>query len=178
MNIITVTYNSDFFYIRPDISLNRDGNDYFCPDNITEIAVAPFIYIRIDKAGKSIQSKFAHRYYSSIGYGVNLSGQSLIDNNIPQSFLMANALDNTTYISQLYHPDEFPLEKLVQEFQNTLSAENGTAALLNIFNKKIEQITSLSSVRTGDLIALELAYPVQKELNSSVKFGEIEFMIR
>ena len=59
MNIVTVPYNSDFYYIRPDISLNRDSNDYFCPDEVTEITVAPFVYIRMDKAGKAISYKFA-----------------------------------------------------------------------------------------------------------------------
>ena len=105
MNIITVPYNSDFHYIRPDISLNRDSNDYFCPDDITEIAVVPFIYIRMERAGKAISAKFANRYCSQIGYGVSLSAKSLIVENCPVSFQTANSLDNSTYISQLFQPD-------------------------------------------------------------------------
>lgn len=176
MNIITVPYNSDFFYIRPDISLNRDGNDYFCPDEITEIAVAPFIYVRMDKAGKAIKAKFAPRYCSSIGYGVNLSGQSLVKEGIPQSFLMANALDNTTYISQLYTAEEFPFELLSKEL--LAAGMENIEAIMESFYGKIEQITRLCSARTGDIIAIELSSPAPHLGDAPVRFGELAFNIR
>ncbi len=176
MNIITVPYNSDFFYIRPDISLNRDSNDYFCPDDITGIAVAPFIYIRMDKAGKAIKAKFAQRYYSSIGYGINLSGHSLIRSDIPQSFLMANALDNTTYVSQLYNVQDFPLDLLSKALAE--AGLDSIEAIQERFNNKIEQITRLCSVRTGDFIAIELTPATLHQTGTPVKFGELEFEIR
>ena len=50
MNIITVPYGSENFYCRPDTSLNRDSNDYFCPDGVTELAASVFIYAKAIKA--------------------------------------------------------------------------------------------------------------------------------
>lgn len=171
MNIVTVPYNSDFYYVRPDISLNRDSNDYFCPDEVTEITVAPFVYIRMDKAGKAISYKFAGRYCSQMGYGVNLTAQSLINKDYPMSFLTANSLDNTTYVSKLYLPEEFPTNEL--EGLNINSAE-----LLERFYKQIEKITKLTSVRTGDLILLELSAPVTVKVGENVKFGDLSFSIK
>ena len=170
MNIVTVPYNSDFYYIRPDISLNRDSNDYFCPDEVTEITVAPFVYIRMDKAGKAISYKFAGRYCSQIGYGVNLTAQSLVNKDYPMSFLTANSLDNTTYISKLYTPEEFPADCINLDFSK--------AELIERFHKQIEKITRLTSVRTGDLIVLELAEPAAVKLGETVKFGELSFSVK
>ncbi len=169
MNILTVSHNSDFYYIRPDISLNRDSNDYFCPDGITEITVAPFIYIRMDKAGKAVSRKFAPRYYSTVGYGVNLTAASLINCEVPQSFLTANSLDNTTYVSATYSFEEFPFEIL-----DNLSGEK----IKEIFNEQIEKITRLTSVRTGDYIAIELAPHTPITVGKSIKLGEIAFTIK
>ena len=192
MNIVTVPYNSDFYYIRPDISLNRDGNDYFCPDNITEIAVAPFIYIRMDKAGKAISAKFAHRYCSQIGYGLNLTAQSLINEEYPMSFCTANSLDNSTYISQLYQPEEFPAQNIIQAIETselfnkntdaTIRAKeilgNGIENIKDQFYTHIERITKLSSVRTGDLIILELTPSQIVTQSSRIEFDSFNFSIK
>ena len=192
MNIITVPYNSDFYYIRPDISLNRDGNDYFCPDSITEIAVAPFIYIRMDKAGKAISAKFAHRYCSQIGYGLNLTAQSLIKKEYPMSFCTANSLDNSTYITQLYQLEEFPAQIIIQALEtyelfnkNTealtkakVILESGNENIQELFYKHIEKITKLSSVRTGDLIILELCPSQPVPQNNTIEFGSLKFSIK
>jgi hypothetical protein len=179
MNIVTVPYNSDFYYIRPDISLNRDSNDYFCPDEITEITVAPFVYIRMDKAGKAISFKFAGRYCSQIGYGVNLTAQSLVNKDYPMSFLTANSLDNTTYVSKLYLPQEFPADLLKNNnLQENIFLDFNATELIERFYKQIEKITRLTSVRTGDLIILELAEPVPVKIGSNIKLGELSFSIK
>ncbi len=197
MNILTISHNSDFYYIRPDISLNRDSNDYFCPDGITEITVAPFIYIRMDKAGKAVSRKFAPRYYSTVGYGVNLTAASLIDSSVPQSFLTANSLDNTTYVSKTYTFEEFPFDNFANELKHICRDLNIPAEysefllgkekneqsshiekIMQIFNAEIEKITRLTSVRTGDYIAIELAPHTPLPIGNSFKFGEIAFNVK
>ncbi len=178
MNIITTTYNSNFFYIRPDISLNRDSNDYFCPEEIKEFTVAPFLYVRMDRAGKAVQAKFAQRYYSSIGYGLNITAKSLIDSSHPQSFLMANSLDNSTIISPLYGIDSFPFDKL-KGTPLTANCKNGTIEdVIVLFNRKIEQISSLASFKTGDFIAIEIAEEKSILIGDRILFGELDFRIR
>lgn len=191
MNIITTTYNSNFFYVRPDISLNRDSNDYFCPDDITDITVAPFIYIRMDKAGKSVQAKFASRYYSSIGYGLNITAQSLIDEKYPQSFLMANSLDNSTIVSQLSTSDKLDSASVLQErlkidgmkaeavyMDRECTPEKSLSFLEELFNKKIEIISRLTSFKTGDYIAIEIAEHTPVKIGNTITFGELKFKIR
>lgn len=190
MNITTTTYNSNLFYVRPDISLNRDSNDYFCPDDITEITVAPFLYVRMDKAGKAVQSKFASRYYSSVGYGINLTAKSLIDAEHPESFLMANSLDNSTFVSQLYKTGLFPLEILKQstiKINGNATNVGGTEfaepqdqmeRVVEMFNRKIESVSRLTSFKTGDYIAIETAPHQPVQIGDTIEFGELKFRIK
>lgn len=183
MNIITTTYISNLFYIRPDISLNRDSNDYFCPDGIEEITVTPFIYVKMDKAGKAVQAKFASRYYSSIGYGVNITAPSLIDNRYPQSFLMANSLDNSTIVSALSKIEDFQFDHNLKgspincnnaEWIENLSKDD----LITLINNKIEAISKFTSFKTGDYIAIEIAQCTRATIGERVIWKELAFTIK
>ena len=139
MNIITVPYNSKGYFVRPDTSLNKDSNDYFCPDNITELAVASFIFVRASKAGKSVSAKFASRYYTTYGTGFRLWAPGMIDSSAPESWWMANSLDNSTFITE----EGLPADQIPQEMAKKIDAA-------------IEAASSLVSFRTGDYIAVDL----------------------
>ena len=143
MNIITVPYGSKGFYVRPDTSLNRDSNDYFCPDGITELAAAVFIYAKATKAGKSVSSKFAPRYYTAIGTGIHLSASQLASDNRPESWWIAHSLDNSTFLTG----DE-------------TNAAEMPAEMVEKINAAFEAASKLVSFRTGDYIAVEIGLPV------------------
>lgn len=143
MNIITVPYGSKGFYTRPDTSLNKDSNDYFCPEEITELAAAVFIYARATKAGKSVASKFAPRYYTIVGSGIHFSAPQLIKEGKPETWHMAHSLDNSTFL-----------------LQDETSAENISEELIEKINAAFEAASKYVSFRTGDYIAIELEPPV------------------
>lgn len=143
MNIITVPYGSKGFYVRPDTSLNRDSNDYFCPEGITELAAAVFIYAKAIKAGKSVSSKFAPRYYTAIGTGIHLAAPQLASDNRPESWWTAHSLDNSTFLTG----DE-------------TNASEMPAEMVEKINAAFEAASKLVSFRTGDYIAVEIAEPV------------------
>lgn len=142
MNIITVPYGSKGFYARPDTSLNRDSNDYFCPDGATELAAAVFVYARASKAGKSVAAKFAPRYYSTIGTGIHFSSPTLAREGSPESWWLSQSLDNSTFLCG----DE-------------ASAENFPAELKEKINAAFEAASKYVSFRTGDYIAVEIREP-------------------
>ncbi len=141
MNIITVPYGSKGFYVRPDTSLNRDSNDYFCPDGVNELAAAVFIYARATKAGKSVSAKFAPRYYTAVGTGIHFSAPELIDG--PESWWTAHSLDNSTFLAA----DEKPALEIPSELRDKINAAFETAS-------------KYVSFRTGDYIAIEVEMPV------------------
>jgi hypothetical protein len=149
MNIFVVREESGDFIIRPDSTLNRGGEDYYCPSEISEIETRHIIFLRIDKLGKSILRKFSHRYYSLIGYGITIS--ACTDNiswkySEPARSMIANYLDDTTVVS-----DTVPLNKFAPFEENAEKRER----FLEYADTKIEEISALTSVKSGDLIAFE-----------------------
>lgn len=141
MNIFTIPYSSKGFYARPDTSLNRDSNDYFCPDGVTELAASVFVYAKAAKAGKCIASKFASRYYSVMGKGIHFSAPSLEDGS-PENWWISNSLDSTTFITEEY------------------TAVNASSEEIDAINNAFEKISGRISLRTGDIIAIETSAKV------------------
>lgn len=137
MNIFTKPYNGEFFYCRPDTSIKRDSNDYFCLDQITKLTVFSLIYIKMDKPGKAIKSRFAKRYYSTGGYGVHIIPTQLLDKNHPFSYWVAGSIDSSTLISK---PN---------------SIEIFSPAEIEKINNTIEEISKYTSLRIGDYITIE-----------------------
>lgn len=113
-----------------------------------ELAIIPFIYIRIDRAGKRIGLQYANRYYSSAGYGINILATKFNTEveQIPSDKLLENSiacsLDNSTYIKSPININQISPE--LKELLLSINIDN----LLN-------NITKFISVRTGDIIAIE-----------------------
>ena len=162
MNIITVPYGSKGFYVRPDTSLNRDSNDYFCPDGVNELAAAVFVYARATKAGKCVASKFASRYYTSIGSGIHLFAPALAAGNTPESWWVSRSLDNSTFL-----------------LDDEVAAENIPAEIIEKINAAFEAASKYVSFRTGDYIAVEIEElpPVNSSTPGQLEYKDKEINI-
>lgn len=140
MNIFTIPYGSNSFYVRPDTSLNRESSEYYCPSNIKELVVSKFIYAKALKAGKCIAPKFAERYYNKIGSGIQLIAPELIDSNSPETWWLAHSLDSSTFTVE----------------QETDATEY-TSSEIEQINNAFARVSKHISVRTGDYIAIEIS---------------------
>ena len=161
MNIFTVPYGSKGFYVKPDTSLNKDSNDYFCPDSVTELAAAVFIYARAAKAGKSVAAKFAPRYYNIVGKGVHFTAPQMICDEAPETWWAAHSLDNSTFLTD-----------------GESTAPETDPAIIDKINAAFETISKHVSFRTGDYIAIEIEpSTIVANGNSSYKIEDKEINI-
>ncbi len=190
MNLITVKNNGKFFYTTPDTSLNRDSKDYFCPESIDEFAVVCFYYVRIEKNAKAIAEKYANRYISGFGYGIKIEAVNIGGEDNPYMYSMSSALDNTAYISPCVTQEEFtglkPDLKIDDYIEPSIiiSAES----VIKSYPKVIANITSISTLRSGDIILFEADTKVshkhfikrdkkQEGCSSKISFGDIKITI-
>lgn len=160
MNIFTITNNNSSFYVRPDTSLNKDESQYYCPSNIEELELSRFIFARASKAGKCIASKFAHRYYSKVGTGIQFIVPKFIDSNIPQTWLLAHSLDSSTFISD----KEILIEHLSEQ-------------QIEMINNAFELASKYISIRTGDYIAIETSLETINSAISKILLEDKEISI-
>ena len=65
------------FFMKPDSSLLLSNKDFFLPGFSDEIHHEVELVIKINRLGKSIESRFAYRYYEEIGLGIDFTARDL-----------------------------------------------------------------------------------------------------
>lgn len=141
-------------YCRPDTTWERENRDLYSPDCVNEWHWAPVLFARISKAGKCISQKFVERYYDSISFGVLLyAGKGDI--------AFSSCIDHTSILpSPLYNPvvlgkteNIFEVEKNNEVIYYT----DTKAASAPSIEEAICKASQLTSLRIGDMVAVELA---------------------
>lgn len=64
-------------FLKPDTSLLSNNQDFYLPDFSTDIHYETEVVVKINKPGKHIDEKFAHRYYDSVSVGVDFTARDL-----------------------------------------------------------------------------------------------------
>ena len=64
-------------FMKPDTALLRNGNPFFLPDFSSEIHYETELVLKINRLGKNIAEKFAHRYYDEITVGIDFTARDL-----------------------------------------------------------------------------------------------------
>lgn len=65
------------FFMKPDSALLLGNKPFFLPDFSNEIHHELEIVIKINRLGKNIESKFAHRYYDELTVGIDFTARDL-----------------------------------------------------------------------------------------------------
>jgi len=64
-------------FMKPDSSLIRNNQPFFIPDFSTDVHHEVELVVKINKLGKHIDKKFAHKYYNEIGIGIDFTARDL-----------------------------------------------------------------------------------------------------
>lgn len=65
------------FFMKPDIAVLRPGTPFFYPTFSNDIHYECEVVVKIDRVGKNIAERFAHKYYSEIGLGIDFTARDL-----------------------------------------------------------------------------------------------------
>lgn len=175
MNIVVKTHDSHFV-VRPDTTWERDSEDLYLPEFVNALEYTPVLYARICKPGRSVDVKFASRYYDGIGYGVLLYPTDFMRESSVQGFAEASCLDHTSFLpGLLYSPvtlggSQDNVFEVRCEGEQLYSTSEGTRDMIE---QAIMEATKRIYIRTGDLLAIELG-PVQELCSRQGGSVEIE----
>lgn len=64
-------------FMKSDSSLLKDGKPFFIPDFSNDMQYETEIVVKIDRLGKNIAERFAHRYYSEVTVGIDFTARDL-----------------------------------------------------------------------------------------------------
>ncbi len=64
-------------FLKPETALLRPGEDFYYPDFTADLHHEIEVVVKINKMGKFIEEKFAHKYYEEIGLGIDFTARDL-----------------------------------------------------------------------------------------------------
>ncbi len=64
-------------FMKPDTALLADGDDFYYPSFSKDVHYEVELLVKINAIGKNIEAKFAHKYYSEIGIGIDFTARDI-----------------------------------------------------------------------------------------------------
>lgn len=154
----SVSKSCPYFFLKPDSALLQRGMPFFYPEFSNDVEYEAEIVVRIDKVGKSIEERFAYRYYHSVAFGIDMTARDLQSEAKAEGmpWTMAKGFDGSAVVSDFV--DLAELNRPVGDLHFTL-ARNGavvqqghTAEMLCPVDRLISHVSRYMLLRTGDLL--------------------------
>ena len=153
----TLELTEPTIFMKSDSSLLKDGKPFFIPDFSSEIHYETELVVKIDRLGKNIAERFAHRYYSEVTVGIDFTARDLQrrlrEQGLPWE--ISQAFDNSAVIGTFS-----PLEEAGNVNQlsfhldmNGKTVQQGnTADMLFSVDQIIAYVSRFFTLKIGDLI--------------------------
>ena len=153
----TLELTEPTIFMKSDSSLLKDGQPFFIPDFSSEIHYETELVVKIDRLGKNIAERFAHRYYSEVTVGIDFTARDLQrrlrEQGLPWE--ISKAFDNSAVIGTF-----IPLEEAGNVNQlsfhldmNGKTVQQGnTADMLFSVDQIIAYVSRFFTLKIGDLI--------------------------
>ena len=153
----TLELTEPTIFMKSDSSLLKDGKPFFIPDFSSEIHYETELVVKIDRLGKNIAERFAHRYYSEVTVGIDFKARDLQrrlrEQGLPWE--ISKAFDNSAVIGTF-----IPLEEAGNVNQlsfhldmNGKTVQQGnTADMLFSVDQIIAYVSRFFTLKIGDLI--------------------------
>ncbi len=144
-------------FMKPDTALLKNNKPFYIPDFTDDLHYETEIIIKINRLGKNIHPKFAHRYYSEIGLGVDFTARDIQRRLKAEGkpWEICKAFDNSAVIGSFMPVEEIPD---VQDIRfkldlNGKTVQNGhTADMIFPVNELISYISRYFTLKIGDII--------------------------
>ncbi len=145
------------FFMKADISLLRPGTPFFYPNFSNDIHYECEVVVKIDRVGKNIAERFAHKYYSEIGLGIDFTARDLLAECKKKGhpWEIAKSFEGSAAIGKNFIPVEgLDVDKLQFSMnQNGEEVQNGsTSDMIFTIHQLISYISKFMTLKKGDLI--------------------------
>lgn len=145
------------FFLKPDSAVLLSQHPFVIPEFSKEVHYEVEVLVKINKLGKYIQPKFAHKYYNKIGLGIDFTARDLQRKckaaGLPWE--MAKAFDGAAVIGDWVSKEElgdlndlnFSLEKNDEQVQR-----GNTSNMLFKIDELIAYVSQFMTLKIGDVI--------------------------
>ncbi|MBT8304053.1 MAG: fumarylacetoacetate hydrolase family protein [Bacteroidia bacterium] len=144
-------------FMKPDTAILLKKQPFFIPDFSGDVHHEVEVLVKINKVGKYIDRKFAHKYYDQIGLGIDFTARDmqskLKEKGLPWE--KAKAFDGSAVVGKW-----LPKEKINDvnniEFRllknDEIVQEGNTSHMLWKIDELIEYVSKYFTLKIGDII--------------------------
>ncbi len=144
-------------FMKPDTALLRNNKPFYVPDFSQELHYETELIVKINRIGKNIAPRFASRYYSEIGLGVDFTARDLQRKLKAEGkpWEISKAFDNSAVIGNF-----LPVDSLgnVQDIRfrldlNETTVQNGhSAEMIFPIDELIAYVSRYFTLKIGDIL--------------------------
>lgn len=169
---------SPVVFLKPDSAILPRKNPFFIPPFSNDVHYEVEILVKINKVGKHISSKFAHKYYDEIGLGIDFTARDLQakckEKGLPWE--KAKAFDGSAIVGEFYPKEQFDLENLSFQLKKNdeVVQDGNTNSMLWKINELISYVSQYFTLKKGDIIYTGTPAGVGKVVPNDVLVGVIE----
>ena len=166
-------------FLKPDTAILVKKQPFFIPDFSNDVHHEVEILVKINKVGKYIDKKFAHKYYDEIGLGIDFTARDL-QSKLKEKGLpweKAKAFDGAAVIGNWIHVRDikdvnninFSLQK-----NDDIVQKGNTSHMLWKIDEIIEYISKYFTLKIGDIIFTGTPAGVGKVIANDKLIGFLE----
>lgn len=166
-------------FLKPDTAILPKNMPFFIPDFSSDIHHEVEILVRINRVGKYIETRFAHKYYDEIGLGIDFTARDvqaqLKEKGLPWE--KAKAFDGSAVIGNFVNKNDFSsLNSINFELTNNgISVQTGnTTDMMWKIDDIIAYVSQYFTLKIGDIIFTGTPEGVAKVNTNDVLEGFIE----
>jgi 2-keto-4-pentenoate hydratase/2-oxohepta-3-ene-1,7-dioic acid hydratase in catechol pathway len=145
------------FFMKPDTALVRNNKPFFYPDFSEEIHYEAEIVLKLNRVGKNIEERFAHRYYTEIALGIDFTARDIQrrcqEKGTPWE--IAKSFDNSAPVSKFLPKSKFSDLKNISfhlDINGATVQKGNTCDMIFHFDRLVSHISKYVTVRMGDLL--------------------------
>ncbi|KGO92924.1 fumarylacetoacetate hydrolase family protein [Flavobacterium subsaxonicum] len=166
-------------FLKPDTALLQKQFPFVIPEFSTDVHHEIEIVVKINKVGKYIDAKFAHKYYDEVTVGIDFTARDLQaklkEKGLPWE--KAKAFDGSAIVGDFIPKTEFAsLDNLNFELTNDgVAVQTGnTEQMIWKIDELIASISQYFTLKTGDVIFTGTPKGVAKVSPGNVLEGFLE----
>ncbi len=166
-------------FMKPDTALVQKQFPFVLPEFSNDVHHEVEVLVKINKVGKYIDAKFAHKYYDEIGLGIDFTARDvqskLKEKGLPWE--IAKAFDGSAVVGDFVPKAELgDLNVLNFELSNNdnVVQKGNTSNMLWKIDEIIAYVSQFFTLRTGDIIFTGTPEGVAKVNPGDVLEGTLE----
>ncbi|TCI92663.1 fumarylacetoacetate hydrolase family protein [Tenacibaculum sp. M341] len=165
-------------FLKPDSAILPKKMPFFIPTFSDNVHYEVEVLVKINKVGKHIATKFAHKYYDTVGLGIDLTARDVQakckEKGLPWE--KAKAFDGSAVVGEFYPKEEFDMENISFQLKKNgeVVQDGNTKTMLWKIDELVSYVSQYFTLKKGDIIFTGTPAGVGKVQENDVLTGIIQ----